>query len=43
MGKGGVCLGQRLAENFFSHLKTEIYHCHTFATHQARANEPVAA
>lgn len=31
MGKVGVCWDNSLAENFFSHLKTEMYHHHTFA------------
>lgn len=32
MGKVGVCWDNAVAENFFSHLKTEFYHHETFAT-----------
>lgn len=38
MGKVGVCWDNAVAENFFSHLKTEFYHHQTFPTRvQARA------
>jgi putative transposase len=32
MGKVGVCWDNAVAENFFSHLKTEFYHHHSFAS-----------
>jgi len=32
MGTVGVCWDNAVAENFFSHLKTEFYHHETFAT-----------
>lgn len=35
MGKVGVCWDNSVAENFFSHLKTEFYHHHSFATRLA--------
>ncbi|GAC1453583.1 MAG: hypothetical protein PVSMB10_11220 [Pseudarthrobacter sp.] len=34
MGKVGVCWDNAVAENFFSHLKTEFYHHHSFTTRQ---------
>ncbi|MET3812198.1 IS3 family transposase [Arthrobacter sp. UYEF3] len=30
MGKVGVCWDKAVAENLFSHRKTEFYHHHTF-------------
>lgn len=35
MGAVGVCWDNAVAENFFSHLKTEFYHHHTFASRLA--------
>src|SRR5699024_7409833 len=35
MGTVGVCWDNCVAENFFSHLKTESYHHHSFATRLA--------
>lgn len=35
MGEVGVCWDNAVAENFFSHLKTEFYHHHSFATRLA--------
>lgn len=35
MGRTGVCWDNSVAENFFSHLKTEFYHHHSFATRLA--------
>lgn len=35
MGRTGVCWDNAVAENFFSHLKTEFYHQHTFTTRLA--------
>ena len=35
MGKVGVCWDNALAENFFSHLKTEMYHHHAFVNRLA--------
>ncbi|WP_157691315.1 IS3 family transposase [Brevibacterium sandarakinum] len=35
MGAVGVCWDNSVAENFFSHLKTEFYHHHSFATRLA--------
>jgi len=35
MGEVGVCWDNAVAENFFSHLKTEMYHHHTFANRLA--------
>lgn len=35
MGAVGVCWDNAVAENFFSHLKTEFYHHHSFATRLA--------
>ncbi|GAB3551974.1 hypothetical protein GCM10027404_21890 [Arthrobacter tumbae] len=35
MGKVGVCWDNAVAENFFSHLKTEYYHHHSFASRLA--------
>ncbi|MET3811477.1 transposase InsO family protein [Arthrobacter sp. UYEF3] len=35
MGKVGVCWDNAVAENFFSHLKTEFYHHHTFGNRLA--------
>lgn len=35
MGAVGVCWDNAVAENFFSHLKTEFYHHHRFATRLA--------
>ncbi|MGM7777282.1 IS3 family transposase [Arthrobacter sp. KNU-44] len=32
MGKVGVCWDNAVAENFFSHLKTEFYHHHRFGS-----------
>jgi putative transposase len=35
MGKVGVCWDNAVAENFFSHLKTEFYHHHRFGSRLA--------
>ncbi len=35
MGAVGVCWDNSVAENFFSHLKTEMYHQHTFGNRLA--------
>lgn len=35
MGKVGVCWDNAVAENFFSHLKTEFYHQYSFASRLA--------
>ncbi|MFF2843343.1 IS3 family transposase, partial [Paenarthrobacter sp. NPDC057981] len=35
MGKVGVCWDNAVAENFFSHLKTEFYHHQRFTTRLA--------
>jgi transposase InsO family protein len=35
MGKVGVCWDNAVAENFFSHLKTEFYHHHGFGSRLA--------
>lgn len=35
MGEVGVCWDNAVAENFFSHLKTEFYHHHTFISRLA--------
>lgn len=35
MGRTGVCWDNSVAENSFSHLKTEFYHHHAFATRLA--------
>ena len=35
MGEVGVCWDNAVAESFFSHLKTEMYHHHDFASHMA--------
>ncbi len=35
MGAVGVCWDNSVAENFFSHLKTEMYHQHTFGSRLA--------
>lgn len=35
MGRTGVCWDNSVAENFFSHLKTEFYHHHAFETRLA--------
>lgn len=35
MGKVGVCWDNAVAENFFSHLKTEFYHHHSFTSRLA--------
>ena len=35
MGKVGVCWDNAVAENFFSHLKTELYHHHSYLTRLA--------
>lgn len=35
MGETGVCWDNSVAENFFSHLKTEMYHHHDFPNHLA--------
>jgi len=35
MGKVGVCWDNAVAENFFSHLKTEFYHHHRFSSRLA--------
>jgi len=34
MGRTGVCWDNAVAENWFSHFKTEFYHHHSFATHR---------
>jgi transposase InsO family protein len=34
MGRTGVCWDNSVAENWFSHFKTEFYHHHRFATHR---------
>lgn len=34
MGSTGVCWDNSVAENWFSHFKTEFYHHHRFATHR---------
>ncbi|EMQ99522.1 integrase catalytic region [Paeniglutamicibacter gangotriensis Lz1y] len=33
MGLTGVCWDNSVAENFFSHLKTEMYHHYNFPNH----------
>lgn len=35
MGEVGVCWHNAVAESFFSHLKTEMYHHHDFPNHMA--------
>ena len=35
MGKAGVCWDNAVAENFFSHLKAEFYHHHSFTSRLA--------
>ncbi len=35
MGEVGVCWDNAVAESFFSHLKTEMYHHHDFPNHMA--------
>jgi transposase InsO family protein len=35
MGQAGVCRDNAVAENFFSHLKTELYHHHSFTSRLA--------